>query len=73
MVENALVHMYVKCGVLQKLLEDLPFRDVISWNALIGGYCQEGQGHEALNCYEKMINENIFPDTITFICGLKEC
>ena len=54
---TALVDMYAKCGALekaQKVLEELPARDVSSYNALIGGYAQQGQGQYSLNCLERM-------------------
>ena len=73
---NALVDMYAKCGNLekaQKVLEDLPFRDVISWNSLISGYAQHGQGYESLYCFEKMQREGISPNLVTFICILQGC
>ena len=54
---NALVDMYAKCCLLakaQEVLIGLPIRDVISWNSVIVGYAQQGQGEEALNCFEEM-------------------
>ena len=42
-IGNALVDMYIKCGVLakaQNVFEILPARDVVSWNALISGYAE---------------------------------
>ena len=73
---NTLVDMYAKCGFLtkaRKVLEELPVRDVVSWNALIAGYVQEGQGYEALNCFEHMKSEELHPDAITFISLLQAC
>ncbi|KAI5083629.1 hypothetical protein GOP47_0003372 [Adiantum capillus-veneris] len=73
---NALVDMYAKCGALQKaqkVLEELSVWDVVSWNALIGGYAQQGQGREALGCFQRMQSEGLSPDAITYICILKAC
>ena len=50
---TALIDMYAKCGVpakAQEVLEELPTRNVISWNALLPGYGQQGQ------CYVCMSN-----------------
>ncbi|KAI5082448.1 hypothetical protein GOP47_0002191 [Adiantum capillus-veneris] len=47
MLGTALVDMYDKCGALQKaqkLLEELPVRDVLSWIVPSAGYTQQGQG-----------------------------
>jgi pentatricopeptide repeat protein len=76
MIGNAVVDMYVKCGMLgkaQEVLEGLSVRDVISWSAIIAGHAQQGQGHEALNCFELMRSEGISPNVVTFICVLKAC
>ena len=73
---NALIDMYAKCGVLAKahqVLEELPLRDIVSWSALIAGYVQEGQGHEALTCFEQMQTEGLSGDAVTLICILKAC
>jgi pentatricopeptide repeat protein len=76
MLGNALVAMYAKCGVLaaaQQVLEELPVRDVVSWNSLISGYSQHEQGQEALNCFALMQRECISPNEVTFLCILKAC
>ncbi|KAI5084860.1 hypothetical protein GOP47_0001029 [Adiantum capillus-veneris] len=73
---TAVVDMYVKCGALhhaQCVLEKLSFRDAISWNALIAGYVQNGQGLEALECFKQMLQEGILPDEVTYACILKAC
>ena len=73
---NALIVMYVKCSLLakaQQVLEDLPVRNAISWSALIAGYAQHQEAHQALKCFERMQSEGFFPDAITFTCILKAC
>ena len=73
---NALVDMYAKCGLLAKahqILKELPIRNEVSWSTLISRYAQEGQGQEALDCFEEMQRDGINPDGITFICILQAC
>ena len=73
---TALVNMYTKCGALakaQQVLEELPSRNAVSWNTLIAGYAQEGQGEQALKCFERMQQEDLSPDWVTFACILKAC
>ena len=73
---SALISMYAKCGLLSKaaqVLEELPIRNLACWNALIGGYVQQGQGYEALNCFEQMRCSGFRPDASTFVCILKSC
>jgi pentatricopeptide repeat protein len=75
-VASALINMYAKCGLLaqaQKVLEELPIRDVVTWSALIVGYAQHGHGHEALNCFERMKREGFSPNAVTFTGILKAC
>ncbi|KAI5070834.1 hypothetical protein GOP47_0015177 [Adiantum capillus-veneris] len=75
-VGSSLVDMYAQCGLLskaQEVFDRLPARDVIVWNSLLTGYVENGCDEEALICYEKMQDEGIDPDTVTFVCGLKAC
>ncbi|KAH7427048.1 hypothetical protein KP509_10G028200 [Ceratopteris richardii] len=76
MLDNALVDMYAKCGVLRKaqlVLEEIPFRDVVCWNALIAGYAQQGESDRALSCFRKMELEGFHPDASTFLSLLTSC
>ncbi|KAH7428142.1 hypothetical protein KP509_10G077700 [Ceratopteris richardii] len=73
---NTLINMYAKCGALAKaheLLEELPNRNTVSWNAIIAGYRDQGKDEQALSAYEGMQSEGILPDVVTFICLLKAC
>ena len=54
---NALVDMYAKCGLIikaQDVLEELPVRDVVSWNIMIDRCVQNKQNNKALRFYERM-------------------
>ena len=57
----------------RKVLEELHLQDVIAWSALIAGYAQHGQGHEALKCLKHMESEGICPNSITLLCVLSTC
>jgi pentatricopeptide repeat protein len=73
---TALVDMYARCGALPKayeVLQKLPGRSVITWNALISGYAQQGQGKEAMACFEQMLSEKLDPNIVTFLCLLNAC
>ena len=73
---TALVDMYAKCGMLvksQEVLDELPIRNVISWNALISGYAEQVQGQEALNCFVQMQDEGLKPNETTLLCVLSAC
>ena len=45
-IGNGLVSMYGKCGCLVKarqVLDEIPSRDVVSWNSMVSGYAQSGK------------------------------
>jgi pentatricopeptide repeat protein len=75
-LETALVDMYAKSGLLEEarlVLDGLDVRDIVSWTALISGYVQKGQNEEALNCFERLKQEHLAPNAVTFSCILKAC
>ncbi|MCO5605979.1 hypothetical protein L7F22_060165 [Adiantum nelumboides] len=74
MLGNDLIDMYAKCGLLQKeqkVLHQLPIWNVVSWSTLIAGYAQQGQGQEALGCFQHTLSKRISPDAIAYDCILK--
>ncbi|XVE54212.1 hypothetical protein DITRI_Ditri03aG0062400 [Diplodiscus trichospermus] len=76
LVSSSLVDMYCKCGITKDawvVFDMMRYRNVISWNSMIGGYAQNGQDLEVLALYEKMLQENFKPDSITFVAVLSAC
>uniref|UniRef100_A0A0D9X4J0 DYW domain-containing protein n=1 Tax=Leersia perrieri TaxID=77586 RepID=A0A0D9X4J0_9ORYZ len=75
-VGTSLVSMYCKCGDLSSacmLFGEMHRRDVVSWNAMISGYAQHGDGKEAINLFERMRDEGVEPNWITFVAVLTAC
>eukprot|EP01018_Ginkgo_biloba_P011555 Gb_34228 [translate_table: standard] len=75
-VGNALIDMYGKCGSIRdarQVFDKLSRRDVVSWNAMITGCAQHGQGKEAVQLFEQMQLAGIKPNHITFLCVLSAC
>ncbi|MCO5552628.1 hypothetical protein L7F22_006143 [Adiantum nelumboides] len=73
---NALVNMYGKCSSLldaHKAFTDMPERDIISWNAVLGVYAQNGQVKSALTLFDQMCHVGVSPNDITFINILSAC
>ncbi|KAG4145303.1 hypothetical protein ERO13_D05G089166v2 [Gossypium hirsutum] len=67
-VTASLVHVYTRFRALSyalKLFDDMPVRDMVSWNAMIFGSCQNGNATEALDVLNKMRLEGIMMDLIT--------
>ncbi|KAI3454723.1 hypothetical protein Pfo_011386 [Paulownia fortunei] len=64
-VANTLVVMYAKCGHFlesRRLFEDIPERNVVSWNALLSCYTQSDFFGEAMRLFQEMIASGIRPD-----------
>lgn len=75
-IRNSLVDMYAKCGDVDNahhVFDGLGVRNLVSWNALISGYVQQDQTGVALELFEKMEQENIEPNEVTFITAIKAC
>ncbi|XP_057830927.2 pentatricopeptide repeat-containing protein At2g13600-like [Cryptomeria japonica] len=75
-VASALVDMYAKCGSIHKareLFDNMPQRNVISWNAMITGYAQNGFCKDALRVFELMKHSGTNPDHVSFASVLLAC
>ncbi|KAK2979463.1 hypothetical protein RJ640_026361 [Escallonia rubra] len=69
-VGSALVDMYAKCGCLdlsRKVFDDMPTRNVITWNVIIMAYGMHGKGAEAFELFKGMVREGVKPNEVTFI------
>ncbi|PKU64380.1 pentatricopeptide repeat-containing protein At3g02330, mitochondrial isoform X1 [Dendrobium catenatum] len=56
-VSNCLIQMYIRCIDLDsacKVFDEMPDRDVVSWNAIISGYVQTGLMREAQCLFKAM-------------------
>ncbi|OMO49445.1 Pectinesterase, catalytic [Corchorus capsularis] len=68
LVANSFVAAYAKCGLLcsaQNVFNGMEEKTVNSWNALIGGYAQNGAPTRALEFYLHMKNSGLEPDRFT--------
>ncbi|XP_020205228.2 pentatricopeptide repeat-containing protein At4g33990 [Cajanus cajan] len=75
-VAASLINLYSRFGavaVAHKLFVDMPVRDVGSWNAMISGFCQNGNAVEALGVLNRMKVEGIKMDTVTVSSVLPVC
>ncbi|OVA11779.1 Pentatricopeptide repeat [Macleaya cordata] len=71
-----LVNMYAKCGSIQfaqKVFDNIPEREVVSWTALIAGYVAAGNGYEGVSLFRQMRIEGILPNGFAFASALKAC
>lgn len=80
-VGSALIDMYAKCGCLNLsriVFDQMPTRNVITWNVLIMAYGMHGKGEEALELFRRMVaekdsNKEIRPNEVTYIAIFAAC
>ncbi|KAK7344269.1 hypothetical protein VNO77_13697 [Canavalia gladiata] len=75
-VGNSLVDFYCKCGNLQaawSVFNDMPRKNVVSWNAMISGLAYNGKGELGVDLFEKMVPEGVVPNDSTFVGVLACC
>ncbi|XP_057862781.2 putative pentatricopeptide repeat-containing protein At3g49142 [Cryptomeria japonica] len=75
-IANALIDMYAKCGSIHKareLFDKFSQKDVISWNAMVAGYAQNGLCKDSLEVFELMKNSGTCPNHVSFACVLYAC
>ena len=71
-----MINMYANCGSIveaRAVFDNTLSQNLVSWNALIKGYAENGLGEEALNCSVKMEAEGVKMDAITIVSVLKVC
>lgn len=75
-IGNSAISMFIKCGSFcnaRRVLEDLPQPDIVTWNAMIVGYGQNGYGIEAIISFHQMQKAACLPDRISFLGLLHGC
>ncbi|KAM1310045.1 hypothetical protein PS2_006679 [Malus domestica] len=75
-LSSALVTMYAKMGNIESANEVFKRqgeRDLVSWNSIISGYAQHGNGKKVLEVFEDMRRQNLEMDGITFIIVISAC
>lgn len=73
---NHLLLMYVKFSRIndaQKLFDEMPERNVISWSALISGFSQIGMPEVALNYFRLMVCCVLEPNYYTYVGAVSAC
>lgn len=50
-----------------------PFKDVVTWNAMITLLVRHGRSKEALHIFHGMSNEGVKANNVTFLCAVDAC
>lgn len=75
-IGNALINMYSKSGSIDyssDVFDEMTYRDIITWNAMICGYSQHGLGKQALLVFQDMVCTGECPNYVTFVGVLSAC
>lgn len=73
-VSNALMDVYAKCGEIEnsmKLFVESPEQNDVTWNTIIVGYVQLGDGEKAMNLFSYMLGYDMQPTEVTYSSVLR--
>ncbi|KAJ4968791.1 hypothetical protein NE237_015492 [Protea cynaroides] len=73
---NSLVDFYCKSGdteTAHRVFNEMPQKNVVSWNAMISGLAFNGQGELGVDMFEEMKKQDMAPNHATFIGVLACC
>ena len=73
---SALMSVYGKCGAImesEQVFSMLSEPDIVSWNAMLSAYVEQGQAEKALLLYTEMHRQGSDPNHITFMTALHAC
>ncbi|BBG99335.1 hypothetical protein Prudu_008989 [Prunus dulcis] len=73
-VNNTLLTLYYKCGKLDEaryIFNNMPVKDLVSWNAILSGYVSAGRIQEAKSFFKEMPERSILTWTV-MISGLAQ-
>ncbi|GMP79696.1 hypothetical protein CsSME_00035141 [Camellia sinensis var. sinensis] len=75
-VGSSLINMYAKCQKMEAAKEVFDYLDeknVVLWNAMLGGHAQNGYASEVLELFFRMRNLGFHPDEFTYTSILSAC
>ncbi|XP_023520702.1 pentatricopeptide repeat-containing protein At2g13600-like isoform X2 [Cucurbita pepo subsp. pepo] len=75
-VANSAITLYSRCGKIEdahKVFDSIREKNLISWNSIMGGYAQNGQGRKVIELFQNMLMVGCKPDHITFVAILSGC
>ncbi|KAI3888425.1 hypothetical protein MKW92_009547 [Papaver armeniacum] len=75
-IKNSLISMCSKCGSISDaalLFSRMRRIDAFSWTAMITGYAHHGMAYESLDCFDRMQQDGLKPNSVTFLGLLTAC
>ncbi|XP_042046518.1 pentatricopeptide repeat-containing protein At1g31430-like isoform X3 [Salvia splendens] len=74
---NSVLDLYRELGCVQnlaKVFDEIPTRDLISWNVLISGFVKSSRFEDAVNVYRRIrLETSLQPDEATIVSTLSAC
>uniref|UniRef100_A0A7N0THV1 Pentatricopeptide repeat-containing protein n=1 Tax=Kalanchoe fedtschenkoi TaxID=63787 RepID=A0A7N0THV1_KALFE len=75
-VGSSLINMYAKCREVEaakRVFDTSQEKNLVLWNAMLGGYAQNGCASEVMGLYEYMKKNGVQPDEFTYTSILSAC
>ncbi|WCJ22153.1 Tetratricopeptide repeat (TPR)-like superfamily protein [Euphorbia peplus] len=75
-VENSLIDMYSKCGLVDMaylIFDQIQNKGVIAWNSMICGFSQNGNSLEAISLFDQMYINCLELNEVTFLAAIQAC
>jgi len=75
-VANSIITMYSRCGQIkeaQKVFDSIHVKSLISWNAMMAAFAQNGIGQKVIETFEVMLRTGCKPDHISYVAVLSGC
>ncbi|XP_073116169.1 pentatricopeptide repeat-containing protein At3g49740-like [Elaeis guineensis] len=73
---NAIISAYAKCGEIAssyQVFNEMPSRNIISWNSIISGYVLSGFPVRSLEIFSALIKSRLMPNSYTLSTVLSTC
>ncbi|XP_052173246.1 pentatricopeptide repeat-containing protein At3g20730 [Diospyros lotus] len=73
-VQSALIDLHSKCGKMEDacyIFDSMLERDLVSWNAMIGGYAVQGFVDDAFLLFRSLLRGGMLPDCFTLASVIK--
>lgn len=73
---TSILSLYAKCGLFshaRTMLNQLPSKDVVTWNSLINAYAQIGEPYRAMEAFDELRSSDTKPDAITMVGVIQAC
>ena len=68
-LRNSIMAVYAKCGEMdcaKKIFDCTDERDIIAWNGMISGFCQNGEIGQAQKYFDAMQKDGVEPSLVTW-------